>query len=336
MVGGRIIGREDVTIADLSGLEQAGAGDLAFLRDKNRAAQAEGCKASILVTPIELASYAGVQVVCEDADMALARVLSAFAEQRFPRPQGVSPRASVHPSVSVGRNVAVADFAFVGEGTVLGDDVVIYPHVYVGRDCRIGARTTLYANVSVHDRVIIGADCIIRYNAVLGSDGFGFIQRGGRNVKLAQVGGVRIGNNVEIGSLTTVDRATMDETVVEDGTKIDSHCHVAHNCHVGPECIMAGYAKLAGSVRLGKGVICAEDSGVNDHGTVADGAIIGGLAGVPGNVPAGAYMLGAPARPAAEQRRIWAIMGRLPQMLEKLRRLEKEVEELRGRPAAGA
>lgn len=330
MAGGRIIGRDDVTIADLRGLERAGAGDLAFLRDRSKAADAEGSKAGILVTPVELATYAGVQVVCEDADMAMAKVLAAFAEQRFPRPQGISRRASVHPSVSAGKNVAIGDFAFVGEGTVLGDEVVIYPNVYVGRNCRIGARTTLYANVSVHDRVVIGADCIIRYSAVLGADGFGFIQRGGHNVKLAQVGTVRIGNNVEIGSLSTVDRATMDETVVEDGTKIDSHCHVAHNCHVGPDCIMAGYAKLAGSVHLGRGVICAEDSGVNDHVTVGDGAIIGGLAGAPADVPAGAYMLGAPARPAAEMRRIWAVMSRLPQMLEKLRRLEKEVEELRG------
>ncbi len=329
MVGGRIVGRADAAISDLSGMGEAGPGDLAFLRDKANAADAERCRAGAIVTPVELTSYSGTQIICEDADVAMATVLGAFAEQRFPRPQGISARASVHPSASLGKDVAVSDFAFIGEGAVLGDGVVVYPHVYVGRGCRVGARTTLYANVSVHDRVIIGSDCIIRYGAVLGSEGFGFIQRGGRHVKLAQVGTVRIGNNVEIGSLTTVDRATMDETVVEDGTKIDSHCHVSHNCHVGPNCIMAGYAKMAGSVQIGKGVILAEDSGVNDHAVIGDGAIVGATAGVVSRVPPGEFYLGAPARPAAEQKRIFAVISRLPQMLEKLRALEKEVAELR-------
>jgi len=221
-------------------------------------------------------------------------------------------------------------------GAVLGDEVVIYPNCYVGRHCRIGDRTVVHANVSIHDRVSIGADCIIHYNAVIGSEGFGFLQREGANVKLPQVGTVRIGDRVEIGALTTVDRATLDATVIEDGVKVDNHCHIAHNCHIGPDCILAGYAKLAGSVRLGRGVICAEDVGVTDHVTVGDGAILGASAGVPSDVEPGAVVLGTPARPIADQRRIFAIIGRLPEMARRLRRLEKAIEDLTNAPGQGS
>lgn len=332
ILGGRLVGRGDVTIDNVRGLDRADEGDLSFLREPRREPDALKCKASVLVTPVEVEGYGGTQIVCADPDMAMVTVLEAFAQERFPRPSGVSPRASVSPSVRLGRHVAVGDYAVIGEGTVLGDGAVIYPHAYVGSGCRIGARTVLYAHVSVHDRVVIGEDCIIRYSAVIGSDGFGFIQRGGRNVKLPQAGTVRIGNRVEIGSLSTVDRATMDETVIEDGVKMDSHCHVGHNCHVGPDCIMAGDAKLAGSVRLGRGVVCAERSGVSDHVTVGDGAVLGAAAGVAADVPAGAFVHGMPARPAAQQRRIWALLGRLPQMAERLHQLERELEALKRRP----
>jgi len=329
ILAGKLVGAGDVAIDNVRSLDSAGEGDVAFLRDAGRKADALKCKAAVLVTPIVLEGYAGTQIVCADPDMAMVTVLEAFAEERFPRPSGISPRASVSPSARLGCGVAIGDHAIIGDRTVLGDEVIIYPHVYIASDCRIGARTVLYAQASVHDRVTVGEDCIIRYSAVIGSDGFGFIQRGGRHVKVPQAGTVRIGNRVEIGSLSTVDRATMDETVIEDGTKIDSHCHVAHNCRIGPDCIMAGGAKLAGSVRLGRGVICAEGSGVSDHITVGDGAILGAAAGVAADVPAGAFVHGMPARPAPEQRRIWALLGRLPQMAEKLRQLEKQLEDLR-------
>jgi len=328
ITGGRLIGAPDVCVCSAASLDTAGPDDVAFLRETENSVRAEACSAAILVTPVELEQYAGTMIVCEDAEMAMADVLAAFAEDAA-RPQGVSPSAFVSSSAQIGQDVAIGDGAVIGDDTMVADDAVIYPNVYIGRGCRIGERTVLYASVSVHDGVSIGADCVVHYNAVLGAEGFGFLQRDGRNVKLCQVGTVRIGDRVEIGALTTVDRATLDATVIEDGVKIDNHCHVAHNCHIGPDCILAGYAKLAGSVRLGRGVICAVDVGINDHVTVGDGAILGASCGVPNNVPAGAVMLGMPARPIAEQRRIFAMEARLPQMSKRLRQLEKEVECLR-------
>jgi UDP-3-O-[3-hydroxymyristoyl] glucosamine N-acyltransferase len=328
MVDGRLVGRADTTVDGVAAIESAQPSDLAFLRDTRRLEPAENCRAGVLITSVELKRFGGTMIVCPDVDMAMATVLAAVAEG-LPRPRGVSKLASVSPSATLGQDVSVGDFAVIGDGAVLGDGVVIYPLAYVGRNCRIGDRTVLHASVSVHEGVTIGKDCIVHYNAVLGAEGFGFLQRDGRNVKVCQVGTVRVGDRVEIGSLTTVDRATLDATVIEDGVKIDNHCHVAHNCHIGPDCIMAGYSKLAGSVRLGKGVILAEDVGISDHVTVGDGAILGASCGVHNNVPAGAVLLGAPARPIAEQRRIFALTGRLPEMAERLRRLEAEVESLR-------
>jgi len=328
MVGGRLVGPGDATVEGVATLESAGRTDLAFLRDPAGRDKAASCKAAVLLTPVEVEGYAGTQVVCEDAEMGMASVLEAIAGRLASPAAGVSPRANVSKSAVLGEGISIGAGAYVGDGTAIGDGAVIYPNVYIGRDCRIGARTVIFANCSIHDRVRIGDDCVIQYNAVIGAEGFGFLQREGRNVKLHQVGTVVIGNRVEIGALTTIDRAMLDATVIEDGTKIDNHCHIAHNCHIGPDCIMAGAAKMGGSVRLGRGVILAEDAGISDHVTIGDGAIVGAKTGVHSDVKPKEIVLGTPARPIGLQRRIWAITGRLPQMSEKLRALQKKVDEL--------
>ncbi len=323
LVGGRLVGPPDAGVQNARTLESAGSEDLAFLRDAEGKERAAACRAAVLLTPVEIEGFRGAQIVCDDAELAMSKVLEALAARQDALPAGVSARASVGPRVTLGNGVSVGDGAHVGEGSVIGDGVVIYPNVYIGRDCHIGARTVIFANCSIHDRVRIGEDCVLQYNAVIGAEGFGFLQREGKQIKLAQVGTVVIGNRVEIGALTTVDRAMLDATVIEDGTKIDNHCHIAHNCHIGPDCIMAGAAKMAGSVRVGRGVILAEDSGISDHVVVGDGAIIGARSGVHANVAAGEIVLGEPARPIGLQRRLFALIARLPQMSDRLRALEK-------------
>ncbi len=307
MVGGKLVGPADVTVENVGTLERAEETDLAFLREESGKAVAQRCRAAVLVTPVELTDYAGTMIVCEDAEMAMATILAAFAEERFPVPEGVSPLASVSPSAELGQGVAVGDYAVICDGAVIEDGAAIYPQVYVGRRCRIGQRSVLQANVSVHDNVTIGADCIIHYNAVIGSSGFGFLQRQGRHVKIPEVGTVRIGDRVEIGALTTVARGTLEATVIEDGVKTDDNCHIAHNCHIGPDCIIAGGSVLGGSVRLGKGVMIGGDVAIKDHVTLGDGAVVGGAAGVSGDLPAGEVRWGYPARPLAEQLRINAL-----------------------------
>ncbi len=331
LVGARLVGPPDVVITDVREPRQAGPRDLAFVRDREHLETAAGCRAGILLAPAEPEGFQGAVLLCEDPESAAARVLEEFAAARFPPPTGVSPRAAVSPDAELAGTVAVGPGAFVGEGAVLEDGVVIHPGACVGRRCRIGPRTVVCANASIHDGVTIGADCIIHYNAVVGAEGFGFLQRDGANVKVPQVGSVRLGDGVELGALSTIDRGTVEDTVVESGTKIDNHCHIAHNCHVGPDCIMAGGSKLAGSVRLGRGVIVAVDVGISDHVTVGDGAVLGAGTGVHSDVEAGAVLLGRPARPIGEQRRIYALTGRLPRLFDKLRKLEKRIKRLEQR-----
>ena len=329
MVDGELHGDPEKAITGVASPETASGGDMAFIADEDRAEEAGRSGASVLLAPCAVDDFGGALIVCEDPEMAAREVLQRFAAERFEPPEDVSPDARIADNAEVAEGAAVGSGAVIGPHAKIGEGAVIYPLAYVGPRSRIGPRTVVYPHVTIREDVEIGRDCIIHSNTSIGADGFGFIQREGEHVKMPHVGSVRIGDEVEVGSLVTVHRAMLDETVIEDGVKIDSHSHVAHNCRVGARSLMVGYSKLAGSVELGEGVIMAEDSGVNDHVKVGDGAIVAGGSGVKSDVEPGEAVWGYPARPMGQQRRIWAIQGRLPDMHRKLNRLEKEVKELR-------
>ena len=331
MADGELHGDPEEAITGVASPEHASKGDFAFISDEEMAAEAADSGASVLLAPCAVDGFEGTVIVCDDPEMAARDVLQQFAEERFVPPSGISGAARIADTADIGEGAAVGSGAVIAPHARIAEGAVIYPLAYIGPRSRIGPGAVVYPHVTIREDVEIGRDCIIHSNTSIGEDGFGFIQRGGGHVKMPHVGSVHIGDEVEIGSLVTVHRAMLDETVIEDGVKIDSHSHVAHNCRVGRASVMVGYSKLAGSVELGEGVIMAEDSGVNDHVTVGDGAIVAGGSGVKSDVEAGEAVWGYPARPMDQQRRIWALQGRLPDMHQKLNRLEKEVRELRDR-----
>jgi len=329
MVGGELRGPGETVIAGVASVDKANRGDLSFIRDAKLTKLAAASRAGAIISPCCIEGYEGSLIICDDAELAFCRVLERFAEERFPRPEGVSPHAFVSSRATLGAGASVGHFAVIEDDVTLGSGAVVYPLVYVGRGARIGDRTVLYPHVSVREGVEVGADCIIHCNTAIGDDGFGYIQREGRHVKLPQVGGVRIGNGVEISGFVTVQRAMLDETVVEDGVKIDSHSHLAHSTCVGEHSLLVAYAKLAGSVKLGKGVLVMGDVSITDHVTVGDGAVLAAGSGVHRDVKPGQVVWGYPAREHGLQRRIWAVQGKLPEMHRRLKELEEQVASLR-------
>ncbi len=288
------------------------------------------------------ASAAGALVVgpeTEDLDRPFLRVTSpqaaliALLRLFHPEPP-VEP--GVHPAACVAAGAHVDPTAAVAAGAVVERDAVIGPRTsvgalsYVGRGAVLGADVRLYPRVVVRDGVRLGDRVIVHSGAVLGADGFGYAFDGAAHQKIPQVGGLIIEDDVEIGANTAIDRATMGATIVRRGTKIDNLVQIGHNCDIGEHVILVGQVGVSGSCKIGRRAVLAGQVGVADHVTIGEGAVLMAQAGVAGDVPPGEVWTGYPARPATQTRRIWVAEAMLPELLKRVRSLEKQVRELGG------
>jgi len=240
----------------------------------------------------------------------------------------ISEKAHVDPTADVGPFAVIEAGARVGAGSIIGVGC------YVGENSVIGEDTRLYPNVTVMHDVKIGSGCILHPGVVIGSDGFGFEATQDGNIKMPQVGRVEIGNNVEVGANTTIDRATLDATVISDDVKLDNLVQIAHNVKIGSHTRIAAQAGLSGRAVIGENVVVAGQAGFNNGVNVGDNSVIGGRAGVVGNVKAGTMVSGYPAREHEKSKKIIAATMRLPQLMEKVERLEKELAELKNNAAS--
>ncbi|MDX9717278.1 UDP-3-O-(3-hydroxymyristoyl)glucosamine N-acyltransferase [Thauera sp. AutoDN2] len=273
-LGGELRGDGDVAVARVATLEKAGEGDLAFLANRKYLAQVRDCAASALIVGPDSCEQltARTLIVTPDPYLYFARVAQIFSPQPAPRP-GVHRMASVDCVVPA--SVEVGPGACVEEGVELGEDVVIGPNCFVGRGARIGRGTRLHANVTVYHDCVVGEDCILHAGVVVGADGFGFArERSGAWVKIPQTGRVVIGNDVEIGANTTIDRGALDDTVIGDGVKLDNLIQIAHNVRVGAHTIMAGCAGVAGSAQIGARCMIGGQAGISGHLEIADDVVV--------------------------------------------------------------
>ena len=242
----------------------------------------------------------------------MSQVLELFAPPTPLFSIDIHPTAIIDKTAIIGNGTRIGAGSYIGPKVQLGENVTIYPNVTILDECTIGKNTVIWSGAVIRERCHMGNDCIIHPNATIGADGFGFRpdpQRG--LVKIPQIGNVILGNNVEIGANTCVDRGKFSSTVLGDGCKIDNLIQIGHNSKLGRFCIMAGQSGLAGSVTLGNGVLIGGSASITDHVTIGDGAIIGGGSGVTKDIPGGKTMLGYPAIEARDALKQWAILKRL-------------------------
>ncbi len=262
--------------------------------------------------------------------MAFGRVLAMF-QRPLPIEKGIHPTAVVSPDAIIATNASIGAFVVIESGASIGEGSKIYPFTYVGEGCNIGENVVIYPHVVLYQDVQVGDKSVIHSGAIIGADGFGFdwdSKDRKYRVKVPQVGSVEIGDNVEIGALTAIDRATAGVTVIGFGSKLDNLIQIAHNCEIGCHSVVAGQTVLAGSSKIGSRCDVGGQTAISDHVSVGDDILLGGRTGVTHHLTEPGAYWGTPAKPVGIAKRISAALGKLPQMNKTIRELERRLAVL--------
>jgi UDP-3-O-[3-hydroxymyristoyl] glucosamine N-acyltransferase len=332
-IGGELT---DATLAGsavkgIRSLSTAGPDEVSFFKgDPRYLDDVRATRALAVVADTRIEGVERPLILVEDAGVAVSFLLAVVRDLQNPPPAaGVHPRATVDPSVTLGDAVSVGPGAVIEAGVRIGARSRVLANAFIGRGTVVGEDCIIHPGANVLHNCTLGSRVIIWSGAVVGRDGFGFIQRDGRHLRVPQIGGVVLGDDVEVGAYSTVDRGALDPTVLGDGVKLDAHCHVAHNCTLGANTMLIGAAHLAGGVVLGKNVILGPEAAVNERGTIGDGGVLAAGAKLQvGHVPAGGVYWGDPARPITLEKRIQVVIGKLPEVVKEIRELRKKVAAL--------
>ncbi|MBN1996292.1 UDP-3-O-(3-hydroxymyristoyl)glucosamine N-acyltransferase [candidate division KSB1 bacterium] len=328
-LNGAVEGDDSVEIFGLAKIEEAQSGHLTFIANPKYAKYLDQTRASAVLVAFDFPPCDKNIVRVQDPYYSFLILAKKFYHKPCSIPAGIHKTAVIGKNVKMGDNTAVGANVVIGDGCILGDDVILHPGVVIGDHVVIGEKTVVYANVTIREECRIGSRVIIHMGAVIGSDGFGFVFHEGKYQKLPQMGIVVLGDDVEIGANTTIDRATMGETVIKNGVKIDNLVQVAHNVVIGEHTAIAAQTGISGSTKIGKLVRIGGQAGLAGHIQVGDEAVIGGQAGVTKSVDEKIFVSGYPARPHFQARREEASLGRLPGLLRRIKQLEEEVQSLK-------
>ena len=333
VLGGTLEG-DDVELVACGGLEESRPGDLSFCKDPKHVKLVQDTKASAVLLPPDWSNGAPCAIIrVEDPNHACMAAAKLFAPPEPARPAGVHPTAIVDPSVKLGTGVHVGAYAVIEKGSVIGENAVIEAQVFIGENCRVGAATHIYPQVTLREGTVVGKECILHCGVRLGGDGYGF--NNGRREdgsvfieKIPQLGIVEIGDGVEIGSNTTIDRARIGRTYIGPMTKIDNLVQIGHNVKVKGYSGLIAQSGVAGSTEIGYGCLIWAQAGISGHIKIADGVQVGPQAGVPQSLDGSVkYVIGAP----AESMKEFGARTLLPKMFMKLK---AEVKELKAQLAA--
>ena len=304
-------------------------GDITFLSSSRLIKECIESKASAVIVKETVSEINKPQLKVSSPQYAFARLLEHFYVKPFIA-SGISDKAYVSDKAKIGKDVSVYPMAFVSDSVSIGDRTVIYPGVFIGENSSIGDESIIYPNVTIRENVKVGSRVIIHAGAVIGSDGFGYVMEKGIHYKIPQVGGVVIGDDVEIGANVTIDRATTGNTIIGKGTKIDNLVHIAHNVKIGENSVIAAQGGVAGSTEIGNYVVFGGQVGVADHAKIDDGVMVGGQSGAMGHVKKGIYS-GSPMIPHRDWLKSIVIFAKLPELSKRIKELEDMIKNIERR-----
>jgi UDP-3-O-[3-hydroxymyristoyl] glucosamine N-acyltransferase len=326
LVSGELIGDGAVSVSGVAPLDRANASHLSILSSAKYATMLASTQAGIVLVDPEFRDVPagrGTRIIVKEPLEKLLSLLPRLYPEASPSP-GVAPTARIGKGATLGERISIGEYAVIGAGATIGADVAIGTHSVVGEKASVGDGSRLWPGATIYPGATLGRRVMIHSGARIGCDGFGYVFRDGAHNKIPHVGRCIIGDDVEIGANTTIDRGSIDDTVIGNGTKIDNLVHIAHNVRIGEKCLIMAQVGVAGSVTIGDGAVLAGQAGISGHLSIGAGARLAAQAGVFGDIPAGETWSGYPARPHRDSLRASAAVFKLAGMI---RRLEKLLED---------
>ncbi|MDR2971247.1 MAG: UDP-3-O-(3-hydroxymyristoyl)glucosamine N-acyltransferase [Bacteroidales bacterium] len=320
IISGLIEGDPNSTIHTICKIEEGIEGGLTFLANPKYTDFIYDTKASAVIVSNDFVPEKPVQATLirtENSYLALAKLLDVYQKMK-PKKTGISTQADIAKTAIIGKNVYIGAFVSIGESAIIEDNVQLYPHVFIGDNVKIGNNSILYSGAKIYTECKVGNHTIIHSGVVIGADGFGFAQQDGDHFKVPQVGNVVIGNHVEIGANTCIDRATIGSTIVHDYVKLDNLIQIAHNCEIGESSAFASQVGISGSTKIGKKTILAGQVGVAGHLKIGDNVIVGAQSGVSNNIPDNKIVLGSPAISALDEKKLIIYRKKLPELFNQI------------------
>lgn len=325
MVGGTLVGDSDTPITGARALLEAGNHDLSFVADDRQQRNLAQTQAAALIAKPGIRHNTVPVIEVADPFAAFLRVYQHFHPELPAYEANIDPRAVIDPTATIGIGSYIGPNVVVGAGSIIGDRCTLHAGVTIGRHCKVGNDCTIYPHVVIYDGCSLGQRVILHAQAVIGADGFGYRLDKGKHVKIPQMAGVDIGDDVEVGAGTMIDRGTFEPTTVGQGTKIDNMVQIGHNCKIGKHNLLVSQVGIGGSSVTGDYVVIAGQVGVADHVHIGDQAVLGAQAGVPSDVPANTRVLGAPARPERDAKVILLSLDKLPALRQDVRKIKQHL-----------
>lgn len=331
LIGGEVAGDGSITVSGLANITMAHAGDLIFAVPPH-IDEAKNSAATAVLIPLDTQDFPKPAIKVSDPRAAFAKLLELFTP-KIEIPIGISPKAHIGRDAKISDGATIMPFAVIDDGAQIGRGAVIYPHVYIGQHATIGEDTVIYSSATVREFCKVGSRCVVHSSAVIGSDGFGFTTANGVHTKVPQVGNVIVEDDVEIGAHVGIDRAAMGSTVIGRGTKIDNLVHIAHNCKIGANCLIVAQTGISGSTTVGDNVTFGGQVGTVGHITIGGNSVYAARSGITKNMPQGFFGAGFPIQSHSDWLRHQVALKKIPDLLEKIRRLERELDALKNRDA---